>query len=68
MLMAIQFPDDFVVADLIEVEERNLIPGPAGRALLMHRIEVPIYGRAEIEIGVAQQIEAMAADFFGWRE
>ena len=53
VLVAVQLPDDFVIADLIEVEERDLIPGFAGGALLVDGVEVPVDGGAEIEVFVA---------------
>jgi hypothetical protein len=53
MLVAVQLPDDFVVSDLIEVEEGDLVPGLARGALVMDGVEVPVDGRAEIEVFVA---------------
>ncbi len=65
VLVAVQLPNHFVVADLVEVEERNLIPGFARGALVVDRIEVPVDGIAKVEVFVAEQIEAMAADPLG---
>ena len=53
VLVAVQLPDDFVIADLIEVEERDLIPGFAGGALVVDGVEVPVDGGTEIEVFVA---------------
>src|ERR1022692_5290448 len=52
-LVTVQLPDDFVVADLVEVEEWDLVPGLAGGALAVHGVEVPVDGGAEIEVFVA---------------
>ena len=53
VLVTIQLPDDFVIADLIEVQEWDLIPGFAGGALAVNGVEVPIDGGTEIEVLVA---------------
>ena len=68
VLVTVQLPDDFVVADLIEVEEWDLIPGFAGDALVVYGVEVPVDGGTKIEIRVAEQVEAVLAEFFSLNE
>jgi hypothetical protein len=53
VLVAVQLPDDFVVADLIEVEEGDLVPRFARGALAMDGVEVPVDGGSEIEVLIA---------------
>ena len=50
VLVAVQLPDDFVIADLVEVEERNLVPGLARGALVVHGVEMPVDRGAEVEV------------------
>jgi hypothetical protein len=42
-----------VIADLVEVEEWDLVPGDARGALVVDRVEVPVYGVAEVQVFVA---------------
>src|ERR1700733_12983465 len=49
VLVAVQFPDDFVIANLIEIEERNLVPGLARGAFVVHGVEMPVDRRTEVE-------------------
>ena len=64
--MTVEFPDDLVVANRGEVEERNLEPRREGRSLAVDGIQVPVdvfpgipgdgggtAGEGEIQIGIA---------------
>src|SRR5277367_5728757 len=66
VLVAVEFPDDFMVADLVEIEERDLIPRFAWGAFVVNGVEMPVDRGTEIQVFIAEQIEAMTADFFGW--
>src|SRR5439155_9166906 len=53
VLMPIQLPDDFVVADLIEIEKINFEPGPKRRTCSVYNVEMPINLGAIIKIFVS---------------
>ena len=63
MLMAIQLPGYFVIADFREIEKRNFEPWIERGALVMHGIEVPVDVCAVVEVLVAEQAKTMLADF-----
>ena len=42
MLMAVELPDNFVIADLGKIEEIDLVPGLQWRTFAVHGIEVPV--------------------------
>ena len=61
-LLPVQLPDDLVVADLLEVEESDLVPGPAGRALGVYGVELPVHFRSVVQGVEAQDVEAVLRD------
>ena len=63
VLMPIQFPDDFVIANFGEVEKINFKPGFKWGALAVYWIKMPIDLRAIIEVCVAKQRETVIANF-----
>src|SRR5436190_22225897 len=62
MLMPIQFPDDFVIANFGEVEKLNLKPGLKWGALAAYWIHMPIALRAIIEVRATKQRETKNAN------
>ena len=52
--MAIQFPDNLVIADRVEVEEVDPEPWPERNLFSVHRIKVPVDFRSEIQVLVSQ--------------
>ena len=62
MLMPIEFPRDFAIADLRKVQIFHLKPWFARSALAVNAIRVPVDLRSVIERFVSQKIEAMLAD------
>src|SRR2546430_13401546 len=52
VLMAVQLPDDFVIA-ATWIEVSHVGPEPAGRAGIGQRIEVPVRGASRTEAGDA---------------
>src|SRR5215472_4758550 len=55
VLMPVEFPCELVVADGDEIEERDLVPGHKGSALLVERVEMPVDLRSVVKSRVAQQ-------------
>ena len=63
--MAVQFPRDFAVTDLGEIEILQLEPRFPWRALAVNTVTVPVDLRPVVDSFVAQEIEAMLADALG---
>jgi hypothetical protein len=53
VLVAVQLPDDLVVAGTVEIEEGDFVERPSRGAFVVDRIEMPVDGRAEVEAFVA---------------
>jgi hypothetical protein len=68
VLMPIQFPDDFVVADLIKIKKIDFEPRLKRGTFSVHNVEMPINLRAIIKILVSQQGESMAANIVGFAD
>jgi len=64
VLMAVQFPGDLRISNLLEVEIFHLEPRFAPSLLAMHGVGMPSDLRAIIQIFVALEIEAVGADLF----
>ena len=62
VLMAIEFPDDLVVADLGRIEIRDPAPVDQRACRSAHRVEVPIDRIAEREAAISQKIERAGRD------
>ena len=63
MLLTIEFPNNFVVPNLAEVQKMNLVPGIERSALAMDGIKMPVNFGAVIQITIAQQPEAVLHNF-----
>jgi len=62
MLVSIQFPCDFAVADFAEIQILDRVKGLERRTLAMGGIQMPIDVLAIIEIFESKKIEAMSKD------
>ena len=65
MLVPVQFPDNFRVADFLIIEITDLEPGLARRLFTADSIEVPVDFASVIKAFITEQVEAMCTDFFG---
>ena len=63
MLVAIQFPGHFVIADDVEIQKWNLEPWLERRALVVDAIEMPVDVGTVVEILETEQAKTMLADF-----
>src|SRR2546423_9976437 len=59
MLVAVQFPSDFAVADLSKIQITNAVKWLFGRSFLMDGVKMPVDFLSGFKIGVAQKIEAV---------
>ena len=62
MLMPVQFPGDFAVAHLREIQVANLEPRLPWRPLVVHLVAVPVNFRPVIQVFVTQEIKIVTAD------
>ena len=62
MLMAVQLPDDLVIAHRLKIQKRNSIPRRQRTALSMNNIEMPVDFVSIAKAAKSQQAELMAAD------
>ena len=66
MLVPIEFPSDFVVANFLKIEKTNLVPGLQRRAFAVHGIEMPINFWTILQVAISQQPEPVAQNLFGF--
>ena|SRR5579863_6214265 len=62
MLMAIQFPRDLAITDLIKIQVMNLEERFSGRTLPVYAIAMPIDFRSVVNIAMPEKIEPMFAE------
>ena len=65
VLVAVELPDDFRVADGFEIKERDLVPRPERGSSAADRIEMPVDVGAKAEVLVPEKVEAAIADLLG---
>ena len=63
--MSVQFPRDFGISDLLEIETTDLVKGFLRSLFAVHEIEMPMDGIAILQIFVAEKVKLMAANFIG---
>src|SRR5271170_4355165 len=63
VLMAIQLPRDLAITHFVEIQIAHLVKQLLRSSLPVNKVEMPVNYRAIVEIFVAQQVEAMLADF-----
>ena len=61
MLMTVQFPDDFVIADFLKIQEIDLEPGFQRAALAVNRVEMPVDVGAVVADGAARVLVVAVA-------
>jgi len=65
MLKPVQFPSDFAIPDLVEIEIMDLIEGLLRRLFAVPPVEMPSDDIAVIQTLVTEEIKLVAADFVG---
>src|SRR6185503_14094909 len=62
VLMTVEFPYDFRVADFLKVQIADRVPGLLWRAFTVHPINMPIDLQTVVEVLVAKQIKSVRAN------
>src|SRR5579885_26004 len=65
VLVAVQFPNNLVVAYFLKLKVANFVPGLAWRSLPIHRVQMPINGLAEVQPLETQEVELVTTDAVG---